>query len=43
MDLPLLDAGILIVMHQVRVKMFSLNMVDYPHVLPLAVHLKLDK
>ena len=27
-------------MQQVRLMMFSLNMVDYSHVLPLAVHLR---
>ena len=40
LNLSTLNAGILIMMHQARLIMFSLNMVDYSmHVLPLAVHL----
>ena len=39
MSLPSLDAGILMMVQQVRLMMFSLNMVDLLHVLPVAVHL----
>ena len=39
LNLFTLDAGILIMMHQVRLMMFSLKIVDYSYVLPLAVHL----
>ena len=38
LNLFTLNVGILIMMQQVRLMMFSLNMVDYSHVLPLAVH-----
>ena len=42
MNLSILHAGILILMQQVRLMMFSLNN-EYgglPHILPLAIHLK---
>ena len=43
LNLSILDAGILIMVHQVRLMMFLLNMVNYTHVyyvLPLTVHLQ---
>ena len=41
LNLSTLDAGILIMVQQVRLMMFSLNMVYYSmYVLPLAAHLK---
>ena len=38
-NLYILDAGIFIMVQQVSLMMFFLNMEDYNHVLPLAVHL----
>ena len=46
LNLSTLNAGILIMMQQIRLMMFSLNMVNYSMSFPLAVHLSfflLDK